>query len=148
MAVAKEKDDNSIKTSAPGQTQELAGIEVLRFLSALAILIWHYHQFFFVGEVDGTQAISLRPEQPFYRPLQFAYEGGFWAVEVFWGISGFILYWTYARPIADRAIGHRTPGVRDTLVFKIVSPAYRHPYDCRGAPILLLPLTPAVLHLS
>jgi peptidoglycan/LPS O-acetylase OafA/YrhL len=105
MAVAKEKDDNSVKTSAPGQTQELAGIEVLRFLSALAILIWHYHQFFFVGEVDGAQAISLRPEQPFYGPLQFAYEGGFWAVQVFWGISGFIFYWTYAQPIADRGIG-------------------------------------------
>jgi peptidoglycan/LPS O-acetylase OafA/YrhL len=99
------RDDKPVKTSGSDQMRELAGIEVLRFLSALAILIWHYHHFFFVGEVDGAQAISLRPELPFYGPLQFAYEGGFWAVQVFWGISGFIFYWTYAQPIADRRIG-------------------------------------------
>jgi peptidoglycan/LPS O-acetylase OafA/YrhL len=105
MAVAIEKDDNSVKTSGRSQTHELAGIEVLRFLSALAILIWHYSHFFFVGEVDEAQAILLRPELPFYGPLRFAYEGGFWAVQVFWGISGFIFYWTYAQPIANRGIG-------------------------------------------
>lgn len=105
MAVAIKKDDDLLKASISSQTHELAGIEVLRFLSALAILIWHYQHFFFVGEPDSAQALSLRHAQPFYWPLQFAYEGGFWAVQVFWGISGFIFYWTYAQPIADRRVG-------------------------------------------
>jgi peptidoglycan/LPS O-acetylase OafA/YrhL len=89
-----------------------AGIEVLRFLCALAVLIWHYQHFPFAGQVDIAQMISIRPAQPFYAPLKYAYDAGFLAVQVFWCISGFIFYWTYAQPIASRRVGLREFAIR------------------------------------
>lgn len=84
---------------------ELVGIEVLRFLCAFMILVFHYQHFFFVGEYDAAGALVIRSMLPFYTLLRFAYAQGFWAVEVFWAISGFIFYWRYARPILDRQVG-------------------------------------------
>jgi peptidoglycan/LPS O-acetylase OafA/YrhL len=84
---------------------ELAGIEVLRFLCALAVLIWHYGHFFFVGALDHAQALAVRPMSPAYWFLQPVYEKGWCAVQVFWCISGFIFYWRYAEQISDRRIG-------------------------------------------
>jgi peptidoglycan/LPS O-acetylase OafA/YrhL len=95
----------SSKTSSFNQTHELAGIEILRFVCALVILILHYQHFVFIGEYDTSAALPIRPTLPFYESLQYAYEEGFWAVDVFWVISGFIFYWRYARPVFDRRVG-------------------------------------------
>jgi peptidoglycan/LPS O-acetylase OafA/YrhL len=89
----------------PNHTPELVGIEVLRFLCAFMILVWHYQHFFYVGEYDAARALVIRSILPFHGPLRFAYAQGFWAVEIFWAISGFIFYWRYARPILDRRVG-------------------------------------------
>jgi peptidoglycan/LPS O-acetylase OafA/YrhL len=53
--------DESILTSKAQtkQNHELVGIEVLRFICAFAILIWHYQHFFFTGEYDKLQAEAL-----------------------------------------------------------------------------------------
>jgi peptidoglycan/LPS O-acetylase OafA/YrhL len=95
----------SSKTPGFSQTHELSGIEILRFICALVILIWHYHHFMFVGEYDDAVGLAIRPALPFYEPLRYAYDGGFWAVDVFWVISGFIFYWRYAKPIFNRRVG-------------------------------------------
>jgi len=94
----------STKHAALNHVHELAGIEVLRFLCAFAILLWHYPHFFFVGEVDDTQLLAIRPALPAHWLLQYLYAQGWCAVQVFWCISGFIFYWRYARPIFDRRI--------------------------------------------
>jgi peptidoglycan/LPS O-acetylase OafA/YrhL len=83
---------------------ELAGIEILRFVCAFAVLIWHYQNFFFVGEWTPAIGAAVRPTLPWYRYLRVFYDNGSLAVEFFWVISGFIFYWHYAGPIRTRAV--------------------------------------------
>jgi peptidoglycan/LPS O-acetylase OafA/YrhL len=97
--------NKSSEAAVSNHAHELIGIEVLRFLCAFVILVWHYQHFFFAGEYDGARAPAILPMLPFHGLLRFAYEQGFWAVEAFWAISGFIFYWRYARPILDHQVG-------------------------------------------
>jgi peptidoglycan/LPS O-acetylase OafA/YrhL len=83
---------------------ELAGIEVLRFVCAFGVLIWHYQNFFFVGVWVPAIGAELRPTLPWYRFLSLFYDNGSLAVEFFWAISGFIFYWHYAGPIRTGAV--------------------------------------------
>ena len=71
--------------------ETLYGIEILRFISAFAILVWHYQHFYFLNK---SQFIS--ENQPFYHYLKFFYTYGFQGVNFFWCISGFIFYWKYS----------------------------------------------------
>ncbi len=87
-------------TLEPAPTKIL-GIELLRFASAIAVLVFHYQHFAFVGT---TQVDFLASRQPFYRFLSLFYTDGFYGVEVFWCISGFIFYWKYSRSIANRGV--------------------------------------------
>jgi peptidoglycan/LPS O-acetylase OafA/YrhL len=87
------------------QGHELAGIEVLRFVCAFGVLIWHYQHFFFVGLFNEAQGAAMRPAYPFYRLLRYTYEHGHWPVQIFWAVSGFIFYLTYAGPIFERRTG-------------------------------------------
>lgn len=71
---------------------KLIGLEVLRFLSAVAVLVWHYQHFWYVG----AQAVDFeRSAQPLYPALSLFYEWGVYGVQVFWMISGFIFFWKY-----------------------------------------------------
>lgn len=83
--------------------QRLLGLELLRFLCAFAVLVWHYQHFGF----DGDHLALPRSEQPFYGWLKPLYEHGYLGVQVFWCISGFIFFWKYARSIAERRVGGR-----------------------------------------
>lgn len=66
------------------------GIDLLRGLAAVSILIWHYQHFYFTG------APVHRSLQPLYVLLWPIYENGFWAVDLFWVISGFVFSHVYA----------------------------------------------------
>ncbi len=71
----------------------LLGLELLRFIAAVGVLVWHYQHFLFVGHDSAvpweTAALPLRwLLGPFYR---YGYQG----VELFWCISGFIFTWKY-----------------------------------------------------
>jgi len=88
-----------------GHQHELHGIEVLRFLCAVSILIFHYRHLVFRGVLDLATAASVHPHLPFYVPLQLIYTHGASAVEAFWAISGFIFYWRYADWIRAGDIG-------------------------------------------
>lgn len=74
----------------------------MRFLSALAVLFWHYQHFTFVA----NHPVGLvRDRQPFYGLFAPLYQWGQYGVEVFWAISGFIFFWKYAAPIRAGAVG-------------------------------------------
>lgn len=77
---------------------KLLGIELLRFLSSVAVLIFHYQHFAFVG---GTETNFIASQQPYFSVLRVFYEYGFYGVEIFWCISGFIFFWKYSTLIAD-----------------------------------------------
>ena len=86
----------------PDEANKLVGLEALRFLTAFAILVFHYRHFAFVAD----KPVGLEPERlPLYAPLRIIHDSGAYGVWVFWCISGFIFFWKYRDPIAERAIG-------------------------------------------
>ena len=90
-------------TPAPSaEANKLIGLEGLRFLTAFAILVFHYRHFAFVGD----KPVDLVPERlPLYGLLRVFHDSGAFGVWVFWCISGFIFFWKYRDAIADQAIG-------------------------------------------
>lgn len=78
--------------SAGGHLQLL---DLLRGLSAFAILFWHYHHFFF--PVGATRPIAgYRAQEPLNALFWPFYEHGKYAVLLFWLLSGFVfahVYW-------------------------------------------------------
>jgi peptidoglycan/LPS O-acetylase OafA/YrhL len=89
------------KTSTLPQAHKLLGLEGLRFLATVAVLLWHYQHFAFVA---GSSVNLTRSELPFYRALFPFYEAGEYGVWFFWCISGFIFFWKYRAIVADRTI--------------------------------------------
>jgi peptidoglycan/LPS O-acetylase OafA/YrhL len=81
---------------------KLIGLEALRFLTAFAILVFHYRHFAFVAD----KPVGLVPGRlPFYGWLWPFFDSGAFGVWVFWCISGFIFFWKYRDAIAERTIG-------------------------------------------
>jgi peptidoglycan/LPS O-acetylase OafA/YrhL len=98
---------NMIESSPKKNTQsgesgsKILGLEFIRFVSALAILVWHYQHFSFLGSeaVDFSQST-----QPLYFILEPMYRYGYFGVQIFWCISGYIFFWKYAESIASGSI--------------------------------------------
>lgn len=88
------------------ETRKFGGIELCRFLCALAVVIYHFQQFFcsrvWIYAIDAD--VAGRAAYPLYGALAPFYHQGDSAVRVFWAISGFIFFWKYAEPIHDRTI--------------------------------------------
>jgi peptidoglycan/LPS O-acetylase OafA/YrhL len=86
-------------------SNKLLGLELIRFLSAAAVLVFHYQHFEFR---DGALSADFqRTRQPFYAALSFVYEHGFHGVQLFWCISGFIFFWKYRGTIAAGTMSGR-----------------------------------------
>jgi peptidoglycan/LPS O-acetylase OafA/YrhL len=80
-------------------------IDLVRFVGCLAIAIWHYQHFGFVGDTLPDFRVEA---QPFYDWLSLFYEyGGRFRVQAFWAISGFVLFLTYGHRIAAHAVTAR-----------------------------------------
>jgi peptidoglycan/LPS O-acetylase OafA/YrhL len=79
---------------------KIIGIELLRFVSAVSVLLWHFQHF---GFASGGLAID-REEQPFYKFLFPFYEHGASGVQVFWAISGFIFFYKYHWAVSENMI--------------------------------------------
>jgi peptidoglycan/LPS O-acetylase OafA/YrhL len=91
------KPATSAEFAAADKIGHFYGIDLLRGLAAITILIWHYHHFFLLDHADiGGSAIADRSIQPLYRLLFPIYDNGFWAVSGFWVISGFVFSHVYA----------------------------------------------------
>jgi len=87
--------------AAATRSNKLLGLELLRFLTAFAILLFHYRQFAFVGDRE----VGLVPDQlPIYWLFDPLYHSGPYAVRIFWCISGFIFFWKYRDAVADRLL--------------------------------------------
>ncbi|MDQ1829538.1 acyltransferase family protein [Massilia scottii] len=88
--------------AAASGTGKLAGIDLLRFGSALAVLLWHYQHFSFVA----NQGFAFQTEaQPLFGLLSLFYRYGLYGVQVFWCISGLIFFWKYGQALADKTVG-------------------------------------------
>ncbi len=74
----------------------IVGIEFLRFLSSLSILVWHFQHFSSVDFEKNTQ--------PFYSFLNFFYEHGSVGVKVFWCISGVVFFYIYLEKILNNQL--------------------------------------------
>lgn len=82
----------------PAESSRLIGIEVIRFIAAISVLVWHYQHFAYIG----ASKINFNNQlQPFYDVLSPLYNSGFLGVQVFWCISGFIFFWKYSVPLAS-----------------------------------------------
>ncbi|WP_166873662.1 acyltransferase family protein [Massilia mucilaginosa] len=90
------------ETAVPPAAMNLAGIDLLRFASALAVLFWHYQHFSFVGAAPFQ---FDHREEPFYSALSLFYHYGKFGVQVFWSISGFIFFWKYGEAVVAGRIG-------------------------------------------
>jgi peptidoglycan/LPS O-acetylase OafA/YrhL len=80
------------------QPDYFPAIDFLRGLGALAILVWHYHHFYFTqpyyGPKNGKPVWDFA-RQPFYDFLAPLYHHGGWAVQFFWLLSGFVFCFVY-----------------------------------------------------
>ncbi|MDK9696083.1 MAG: acyltransferase [Siculibacillus sp.] len=80
------------------------GIEALRFLSAVAVVFWHYQHFYL--SVDDVFLVPFtRDREPLWWLFRAFYDHGYLAVWVFWQISGFIFFWKYHEAIARGEVG-------------------------------------------
>lgn len=88
--------------STSDAANKLLGLEVLRFLTAFAILVHHYRHFFFVAD----EPVGLVPERlPLYGLFHALHDFGAIGVWIFWCISGFIFFWKYRDAIAEGSVG-------------------------------------------
>jgi peptidoglycan/LPS O-acetylase OafA/YrhL len=86
-----------------GRSNKLLGLEVVRFLSAVAILVTHYGLFAYIGETRFADP----PSYPLYSALWPLYDYGFWGVQVFWCVSGFVFTWKYLDAIKSGEVDGR-----------------------------------------
>ena len=77
----------------------LWGLEILRFSSALAILLLHYPAQYLspFPELEGRPLLLPFWLETLLSPFRF----GSWAVQVFWILSGYIFYHQYSRRVYE-----------------------------------------------
>ncbi|MDR2420204.1 MAG: acyltransferase [Puniceicoccales bacterium] len=81
--------------------EKFYNIELLRFLCAFAVLLWHYAHFLY-----GIEGVN-RLQQPFYYWFYPFFTKGYYGVQVFWMISGYIFFRQYRDSIANRNVDFR-----------------------------------------
>lgn len=71
-------------------------IEILRFLTSLTILFYHYRHFFSPYNKNNENIYYQSVDNlPFYEYLKVFYEKGYYGVSVFWCVSGFVFALMY-----------------------------------------------------
>lgn len=74
-------------------------VDFIRGLAAITILVWHYHHFYFTQPYFSAETGSPVWNyyvQPFYPVLKVFYHYGYWAVQFFWLLSGFVFAFVYS----------------------------------------------------
>lgn len=83
--------------------RRLHGLDALRGVAALCVVVWHWQHFFAIDAPDGW----LRSEQPFYWLLKPLYLQGWAAVDLFFVLSGFVFFWLYGETVRTAKIKAR-----------------------------------------
>ena len=72
------------------------GIEFLRLLTSISVLLYHYRHFFGpYNSYSGNNFFDSKAELPFYSLLEGFYTNGFYGVHLFYTISGFVFSHVY-----------------------------------------------------
>ena len=87
-------------TPSVQQPATLLGLELMRFVCALSVLLWHYQHFYVVGPATSALAHD-HAVQPLASWLAPFYGHGWLGVQAFWALSGFIFFWKYGQAVAD-----------------------------------------------
>ena len=82
--------------------EHLHSLDALRGVAALAVVVFHYSNFFTVGNALPT-SFNVRAE-PFYNVAPLIYKSGWLAVDLFFTLSGFVFFWLYSARVSDRSI--------------------------------------------
>lgn len=80
----------------------LHSLDALRGIAALAVVVYHYAQFFTVGTVLPPSFVHA--DMPFYRFAPVIFDDGRLAVDLFFTLSGFVFFWLYSTSINDRSL--------------------------------------------
>lgn len=72
-------------------------IELLRFFTSMSVLFYHFRHFFYPFNILNNKVVysDINIELPFYSFLNPFYEYGFFGVQVFYTISGFVFAHIY-----------------------------------------------------
>ena len=81
-------------------------LDVLRGVAALSVVLWHWQHFFIPLNPLGVTFSA--DKQPLFEFLFVFYKFGFYAVQLFFCLSGFIFFWLYSKRIAEKTISLRT----------------------------------------
>jgi peptidoglycan/LPS O-acetylase OafA/YrhL len=92
----------TVEPSVNASQNKLLGLEVVRFICALAVLFWHYQHFAFLADKPIE---FMREAQPFYSSFTTFYKYGFYGVQIFWCLSGFIFFWKYRLSLSEKKVG-------------------------------------------
>ncbi len=93
-----------IATAPASKRKQFAGLEVCRFLCAIAVILWHYQGFLHRGLPDNSKVEENVEKLPFHQVLNFFYINGHHAVVIFWMISGFIFFWKYGESVHAKTV--------------------------------------------
>lgn len=96
--------NNLFKRPGACATGHFYWLDLVRGVAAVAVLVWHYQHFYY-GQLGQDAIVWTREAQPFYGFLALFYEHGYYAVQMFWAISGFVFSSVYARahrPVSGR----------------------------------------------
>jgi len=78
----------------------LKGLDLLRFFLSVSVIIWHYQHFFYPF-IPYSKHELFQNQQPFFQFFKLFYTKGYYAVQVFWLISGVIFYKIYQDRISS-----------------------------------------------
>lgn len=78
-------------------------LDILRGLASIAVVIFHYQQFYFIGA--STPNSFSYSQEPFYWAFSTLYNEGWRAVELFFALSGFIFFYQYEGQIRSKSVG-------------------------------------------
>lgn len=88
----------------PASRSRWHGLDALRGLAALCIVLWHWGHFFYDGRQPGALGAGDLPWAGLLAPF---YRSGWLMVDLFFALSGFIFFSLYAEAVADRRVSFR-----------------------------------------